>query len=924
MRLITVAGLTAALAASGLGAAEIYLDELDLSNVTSGESVHCPKVAPAVADVDFGAVSTNVIVRSGVGRLEGVLPAEVADNFTGWAKASVKTTALCEREGCFLRFETSPGASGGQFSVRVAEPLETGHYRMEVEARNCRRTRSRPLRFLARLGPPSWKALWSAEFGGRDWRRETSAFFIDAKDGRPELFLQTQPGTVVDIRRIRLTRITPQDYRAVHVPNAPSDDRRHFVRHTRFPLGLPSGWNTGRDGVFVETSAGRADDGLPTFRFVSARTTACFYSEPFLTSATGGVATVRIRYRAQGTWHASAFADVSYRWVGSVKLPASDVWREASFRITEPPDAEALSVKIAGCGSFELDRFDVTKGTADQPPDGDHVAEVTLQVSEGEVASSRLQFADEPAHLAWAVTDAPKGAELRLSVGDLYGRRRDLAPVALKGGRLETGTLAYLPETAAEVGQYRVDAEVFAGGVRVSPREELVVTRIRKPVYWKRTAPNSPFGTHLIARQDTLMAAKAAGVNWTRFHDAGTEYSGWYDLEREKGVWTFHDEEIERFRRAGILMYAQLGTAPLWATHFPETKFAKTPRNYFAKYLRPTNTVDYLAYVTKFVTRYRGVIDDYFIWNEPWGRWWVTADDARFFSTNRTELVRQYGRFSNATYAAAKAANPNARISGFNATGGQVDWWMEPLAEVGVMDACDDIDFHFYTPNARLCRADDEPLSEGPLAPLRKRWPDLKGKRVIMSEGQGVSTGSGGVTGRMTGLYRTIFAFGPESLESCASMADQTCRYNLDLLSEGVSRIFVYTTHSYETMAVKPKFQSFFGADGYPHPELVAHAHMARLIEDRAFVDKTAYGEHAVRLRFRGKDGTEVAAYTELSRQEAAELVRRHPDACTDLWGNPLDVAVWPEGTLVYRMRRGDCCLGVKEASCKFHAQMEP
>ena len=59
-------------------------------------------------------------------------------------------------------------------------------------------------------------------------------------------------------------------------------------------------------------------------------------------------------------------------------------------------------------------------------------------------------------------------------------------------------------------------------------------------------------------------------------------------------------------------------------------------------------------------------------------------------------------------------------------------------------------------------------------------------------------------------------------------------------------------------------------------------------------------------------------------RFKAAELVRRHPGTCTDLWGNPLDVAVWPEGTLVYRMRRGDCCLGVKEASCKFHAQMEP
>ena len=862
--------------------------------------------AAPVVDVDFGNVRTNVFHSDRKGRFTGQLPQAVNDNFSGWSDVDVETQVRSGNGRKCLRFTTcGRTGAGGQFSVQLAGELVSGYYRLESVAHRVKRGNRSPIRYLVRLNAPTWKGLWSAEFAARDWEPEVKYFKIDTKGESPGLFLLTTADTAVDISRLTLTRITEEEFRATRVQNRPPADQAHYARHTRFPLGLPGGWNVGKDGVFDEVSSGKAEDGVPTLRFVSEREDGCLYSEPFLTSATDGVATVRIRYRAKGEWNACAFADQIYRWAGGVKLPPSATWREAEFVLKEPLDAEAMAVRFSGRGTFELDRFDVCRGRTVLPADPRHVAEVALQVAEGEIASTRIQFADEPSRLAWAVLNAPAGSVLRLSVTDIYGGRRALGDVRLSGGRLESGTVDYRPPRGRELGQFRVDAAVVSGGKRVSPIEELVVTRIARPVFWKRSAPDSPFGTHLIAHADTLIAAKAAGVNWTRFHDAGTEYSGWYDLEREKGKWTWHDEEINRFRDAGILMYAQLGTAPAWATRFAESRFRDKPNHYFAKYLRPTNTVDYLNYVTKFVSRYRGVIDDYFIWNEPWGGWWVGADDAKFYSTNKTELVRQYGEFSNANYAAAKAANPKARISGFNTVGGDVDWWMDPLIDVGVMDACDDIDFHYYTPVARLCEAKETPLSSGPLKSLRRRWPDLKGKRVIMSEGQGVSTGGGGVTGRMTGLYRTILPFKPESRDQYDQMADQTCRFTLDLLSEGVARIFVYTTHSYETMAVKPKFQSFFGADGYAHPELVAHSHMARLIEGRGFVRKESFGSGGVRLEFRGKDGSAVEAFTELTRAEAGRLAADHPGEVTDLYGNPLDPANWTEGSLVYLHKEG-------------------
>ena len=81
--------------------------------------------------------------------------------------------------------------------------------------------------------------------------------------------------------------------------------------------------------------------------------------------------------------------------------------------------------------------------------------------------------------------------------------------------------------------------------------------------------------------------------------------------------------------------------------------------------------VDHLNYVTKYVERYRGIIDDYFILNEPWGTWWVGADDVRFFPpTNKVDQSRMYARFSNATYAAAKAANAPEGVTFTGAAGG--------------------------------------------------------------------------------------------------------------------------------------------------------------------------------------------------------------------------------------------------------------
>jgi hypothetical protein len=232
----------------------------------------------------------------------------------------------------------------------LKKQLSPGYYRVETVSRNAERNRRSPFRIIARLGSPTWKAKWSFSFLSKNWEPEVQYFSLDEKGGTPALFMLTSPGTVCDIVSLKVCTVTLEEYRRSIVPNLPSASQAHYIRHTRFPLGLPSGWNTDLQGVFIETGAGVAPDGHATFKFISERGESSFYSEPFLTSAADGVATVRLHYRAKGEWTARAIADWGYRAIGGKKLVADDSWQEAEFTIKGPRDATALAVRFIGRG----------------------------------------------------------------------------------------------------------------------------------------------------------------------------------------------------------------------------------------------------------------------------------------------------------------------------------------------------------------------------------------------------------------------------------------------------------------------------------------------------------------------------------------------------------------------------------------------
>ena len=834
-------------------------------------------------DIDFGAAKHRVDT-DGKGSFHGVLPDKVGENFAGWSTGRATSEVRDDAGRKFLRIVTKPGDMGGQFAINGFKLDLPGYFRLKVRART---SGSRPLTLGLRQNGAPYTGLSSHTFLSSDWKEECFLFAVKKScTGSIGLYFYTSDG-VTDIARISLETASEADL-AAQIPR-PSKDVAQYLRHTRFPLGLPCGWNLGRETARAQCTADTVEpaaDGLPVLKVVSDEPWE-LYSEPFQTAFPGEPHQLSFKYRSTETV-SMLVSDNDGHWVLERTLPPVADWSEQTFTIKPRLLSTSTGVRFSGSkGSFRLDAISVRPPNASASMAG----EVALAVGDGEIAAdTRIQFVDEPARVRWTAWGTT--GTLKAKISDLYGREKMLPDVLLTGTVRGTGVFSYDVFPERPVGQFRIFAWVERAGVRVTPVEELVVTRLPRPVAWGRDASDSPFGGHFNPVPGVVKAMKAGGLNWVRLHDAGEKVSNWYKQEPVKGQWDVHDADVAQYRSNGIKIFAQLGTSPAWASHYGD--LGCKHMGYFEKYLRPTNQVDWVNYVTTYVKHHEANIDEYFIWNEPWGRWWDSAADIKYF--DKTQAGKDFADLSRLAYEAVKKVNPKIRVSGFNSTAGDTGRkWTESVLAGGAFDCCDVIDWHYYTPHPRGLR-EDANITATPLAPIRAAHPDLGGKPVYMSEGQGTSSGASGVGCRMSGLLQEV-PWKAESVELYTGIANATCRYVLSLLAEGNTKIFLYSSHSYTALARMPSFLVLLGADGFAHPALVAHAQMARAIEGKRFVRKENVGSDGVVYVFANADET-VRAYSELSKDEVLGLLANGP--VVDVYGNPVSRETYLPGTLVY------------------------
>jgi hypothetical protein len=880
--------------------------------------------AGTLVDSDFGACPvavSNPLGGDRTGSFKGVLPTGWRDDFSGWSKSHAESRVMTEDGKSFWRLSTAVASSGKpQFAITVPELRHGECYRLSVRARN----RSEgPITLGIRIVPQPYEFRFQRQVGfSSDWTEKSWLFKLDNPTGAPlGIFLLATAGEI-DIATIKLETATLETLMATIV--RPDPAVKNLFRNSRLPLGLQAGWNLNRANPDIRATPDAADlgpSGAPALK-IETPTEGMLFSEPFQVANPAVKNRAALSFKGTGKWRIAILQDG--KDLASKNLEPTDDWKRDGIAFTADPMAKSFSLMIVGSGTLWIDALAAWSGDEDRPYVSAGDCEVALALPASEIAETRIQFEDEPARLAYCVTGNWRNAVLKTKATNVFGAEKALPDIDLGSDStllriltfglagkddsprfLTSGTLDFdvFPETP--YGQFRIEAWVERDGQRISPFNEAVVTRVRRPVFWGEDAPDSPFGAHFLSVDRTIKAMKAGGINWARLHDAGFEYIGWWWLEPEKGQWTFFDADIHRYRANQVKIFAQLGTAPKWASYLSKVDTGREWISYHDRYFQPLSLDDFANYAKTVAARYRGVIDEYFVWNEPWIQaWWGVAYDKTKPGTSghitSEHPQADFAALMKAAYQAVKAVDPDAKVSGFNTTAGKNGAeWTRGVLDAGGLASCDLIDYHCYVdvpqgfPGSSVDQAHQDAIGyivekAGPL-----------GKPVYMSEGQAGSNGSasGDTAISFAGLYKHTLPYASE--EDSVEMADLTCKYILSLLANHVDKVFLYSAHCYRNLGAPSNFNVLLCGDGYPHPSLAAHSTLAWHVENKTFVKVVPAGSNAFAYVFAGKDGGSLAIISGKANGTFA-IPASDALAVTDVFGNPLPRGAEFKGTLVY------------------------
>jgi len=196
----------------------------------------------------------------------------------------------------------------------------------------------------------------------------------------------------------------------------------------------------------------------------------------------------------------------------------------------------------------------------------------------------------------------------------------------------------------------------------------------------ERVIPAAYFGLHIHHLSSPIPTPwPSMPVPEWRLWDAGVT---WADLQPMRGQWRF--EKLDRYvslaEQHGTGLLLPLGGSPSWASARPEQ-----PSNYSPGFTAgPANLDDWRAYVTAMVTRYKGRISAYEIWNEPNLKdfWSGTTDDMIMLTKEASQIIHR--------------VDPGAVVVSPSATAEYGIPWLEEYLKKGGGRFVDVIGFHFY------------------------------------------------------------------------------------------------------------------------------------------------------------------------------------------------------------------------------------
>ncbi|NQT81844.1 cellulase family glycosylhydrolase [bacterium] len=215
-------------------------------------------------------------------------------------------------------------------------------------------------------------------------------------------------------------------------------------------------------------------------------------------------------------------------------------------------------------------------------------------------------------------------------------------------------------------------ASVLFASTLASCGEHFTVN-LAPPAYPETLLPDSPFGINTAIsggepnQDNRLRIMQNAGIKW------GRQDFTWRRIEVKPGVykWDYYDRVVDELLARGIMVLANLSYEPDWV------------RN---KISSPEAVEAYVRFVRGAVSRYKGKVKHWQIWNEPnfGGHFWRGTPE-------------QYANFLKAAGQAVHEIDPDAKVAGFNTAFVDLKW-TEKILSLVPYDCFDILCFHPYRP----------------------------------------------------------------------------------------------------------------------------------------------------------------------------------------------------------------------------------
>jgi len=858
-------------------------------------------VSDAQVAIDTAFGPGQAIQTSAPDRITGSLPSGWRDN-SEWAKVWVDYRPGEDQARPFTRVSTSR-IDEGWTQLNHSLPAIRGetYVRLELTARSLD---DKMLRVSLREAGIPYTSYWETTAKlGAEWKSLRYEFRRGKIDRPIGLYLSSEGTGTFDLAAVKLTCFTRDELIAELKRRAQETGIKNLLRLSRFPLGMQMGWSLGRDysdadEVVIDSNPDYL--GPSTFPSLHVQGTrgVDFYTTPFGIPNAFGKHLARVLLKGQGQVAVRVICDG--RSLATRQAALTDTWQRIEIPFEPGLLADCYSIRFESAQpcDFHLDAMQVVPAdqAADSPLEfaGQMPYEVALQVPASDASAARIQFDDEPAEMDYCVTanEPVRDARLCAKVFNAYGESRDLPRAEVKDRTVYGRFADFMHGFDKPFGPHRVEVWVEdATGKRISTFNEMLVYRLPRPKYWGKDAPNSAFGVHTNSTTRHCIMLKAIGANWTRLHDAGLDYIGWYHLEPRKGQWQFRDEPIHRYRKHHVMILGELGTAPPWASHHP----GYDVNGYFDRFYQPRDLNDYANYVRTVAERYRGVIHAWDVWNEPWiTAWWGVGYDKNQGSDREGYLrsptaQKDFAELMKTAYSNVKAVDPATIVLGINTTTGgggssfTGDEWTRGVVDAGGMQSLDAIAYHHYTGAFNLHPEDDvERGYQTAVGYVADKSGGQVPVPVWMTEGQNARMLA------LADMYHHTLPNPPQDSDPFLA-GDRQVRFLASLRARGVAKAFLYTMHGHGYFDDGGQWRAITTGEGFLHTQGAAIAALAGQIEDHHFTRRVKATEGVWAYLFQADDGSRAVALLAPEESHGEYLL---PAGALDLFGNSV-----PAGT---------------------------